>query len=423
MRPKTKQVIKDIFSLRMLFTFIHGIAAGLPLLLTGSTLQAWMKEENVDLTVIGAISLVGLPYTVKFLWAPLIDRYVWKKLGKRKGWIFLFQLALTAVIFAMGTMSPGVSLYPVVIVAFFITFFSASQDIVIDAYRREILPDNELGLGSTLYVQGYRVALLISGAGALVISDFFDDSMSVTAGWNKTYMIMAGIMALAAIIGLFAPKVADQENYPRSMKEAVIGPLKEFFTRDGWLLMLAFIFFYKVGDTMAANLSVPFYLDLGFEKTEVAVIAKAFGTISMLIGGFVAGFLIYFFGIMKSLFIFGFLQAISTFGFSILAITGKSIPVLTGVIAFENISAALGTAAFVAYMASITNKRFTGTQYALLSSLMGVPRVIAAAPTGWMAKHMGWFSFFLFCTLIAIPGMLLLVKLIQKDKALIAKSS
>lgn len=417
MQASTKQKIKNLFSLPMLFAFIHGIAAGLPLLLTGSTLQAWMKEENVDLSVIGAISLVGLPYTLKFLWSPLMDRYVWKKVGKRKGWILIAQLFVILSLYYLSTLSPALGLSTVVYAAILITFFSATQDIAIDAYRRESLKDEELGLGSTLYVQGYRVALLITGAGALAISDFLDDSMSVTIAWSQTYQIMAGVMFLAALVGLFAPKVPDQDNHPQSMKEAVIGPLKEFFTRDGWLLMLAFIFFYKVGDTMAANLTMPFYLDLGFEKKEVALVAKTFGTLFMLIGGFLGGFLIYFFGIMKSLFLFGFLQAISTFGFSLLAWTGKSIPVLTGVIAFENISSALGTAAYAAYMASLANKRFTATQYALLTSLMGVPRVIASAPTGWMAKHMGWFGFFLFCTLIAIPGMLFLVKLMKQKQA------
>jgi PAT family beta-lactamase induction signal transducer AmpG len=386
----------------MLVSFIMGFASGLPLLLTITVLQAWMTEEGVDLTVIGLFALVGLPYTLKFIWAPFLDRFTLSFLGRRKGWLLVAQVLLICSIAILGFTNPSKSPWMVAVAAFLVTFFSASQDIVVDAYRREDLADEELGLGSSLYVNGYRVGMLLASGGGLIMADHISFSM--------VYFIMALCMLPGVLTTLLTPEPTKPEGTPRSMKEAVLNPLIEYFTRHDALWMLAFILFYKIGDTMASAMTTPFYLDIGFSKTEIGTVVKLFGFWATIIGGLVGGVFMLRFGINRSLWVFGFLQAISTAGFALLARAGHSIPVLSGVIAFENLSSGMGTAAYVAFMASITNKKFTATQYALLSSLMGIPRVLASAPTGFFAKNLGWSSFFISCTLIAIPGMLILLK-------------
>jgi PAT family beta-lactamase induction signal transducer AmpG len=398
----SKLTIKSILSRKMLVSFIMGFASGLPLLLTITVLQAWMTEEGVDLTVIGLFALVGLPYTLKFIWAPFLDRFTLSFLGRRKGWLLVAQVLLICSIAILGFTNPSKSPWMVAVAAFLVTFFSASQDIVVDAYRREDLADEELGLGSSLYVNGYRVGMLLASGGGLIMADHISFSM--------VYFIMALCMLPGVLTTLLTPEPTKPEGTPRSMKEAVLNPLIEYFTRHDALWMLAFILFYKIGDTMASAMTTPFYLDIGFSKTEIGTVVKLFGFWATIIGGLVGGVFMLRFGINRSLWVFGFLQAISTAGFALLARAGHSIPVLSGVIAFENLSSGMGTAAYVAFMASITNKKFTATQYALLSSLMGIPRVLASAPTGYFAKNLGWMSFFIACTLIAIPGMLILFK-------------
>ena len=386
----------------MLVALLMGFSCGLPLLLTISVLQAWMKEEGVDLTVIGMMALVGLPYTLKFLWAPFLDRFTLPFLGRRRGWLLVAQFALIFSIAGLGFTDPGKNLWIVVFAAFLVTFFSASQDIVVDAYRREDLPDQELGLGSSLYVNGYRVGMLLASGGGLIMADYIPFSM--------VYLIMAACILPGVLTTLLAPEPTITHGTPRTIREAVVDPLVEYFKRRGALWILAFILLYKIGDTMASAMTIPFYLDIGFSKTEIGAIVKLFGFWAVIAGTLIGGVLMLRLGINRSLWIFGFLQAISTACFAILARIGHSVSVLSGVIAFENLSSGMGTAAYMAFMASITNKRFTATQYALLTSLMGVPRVLASAPTGFLAKNMGWVSFFIACTLIAIPGMLLLLK-------------
>ncbi|RJQ20539.1 MAG: MFS transporter [Nitrospiraceae bacterium] len=396
------KMLRTIFSRRMLVSFIMGFACGLPLLLTITVLQAWMKEEGVDLTVIGIMSLVGLPYTVKFLWAPFIDRFTLPFLGRRRGWLLIAQIALICSIAGLGLTSPGKDPWVVAIVAFIVTFFSASQDIVVDAYRREDLADTELGLGSSLYVNGYRVGMLLASGGGLIMADFMSFQM--------VYLIMSACMLPGVVTTLLTPEPALPAGTPKTMKEAVIDPLAEYFSRQGALWMLAFILLYKIGDTMASAMTTPFYLDIGFSKTEIGAVVKLFGFWATIIGSLTGGVFMLRMGINRSLWVFGFIQAISTAGFAALAIIGHSIPALAAVIAFENLSGGMGTAAYAAFMASITNRKFTATQYALLSSLMGVPRVMASAPTGYFAKHLGWVGFFVVCVLMAVPGMLLLMK-------------
>lgn len=386
----------------MLVALIMGFACGLPLRLTLDVLKAWMTLEGVDLTVIGIMSLVGLPYTVKFLWAPFMDRFTLPFLGRRRGWLLIAQIALICSIAGLGFTNPGQNPWMVAFAAFLVTFFSASQDIVVDAYRREDLSDEELGLGSALYINGYRVGMLLAGGGGLIMADH----MSFTI----VYLTMAVCMLPAVITTLLTPEPIITVGTPKSMKEALVGPLVEYFSRKGAILILAFILLYKIGDSMASAMTTPFYLDIGFSMTEIGTVGQIFGFGATFLGGLVGGVLMLRLKINRSLWVFGFLQAISTAGFALLARIGHNVPALAVVIAFENLSSGMGTAAFVAFIASITNKKFTATQYALLSSLMGVPRVIASAPTGYLAKNIGWESFFIFCTLIAIPGILLLIK-------------
>ncbi len=399
---KAQSIVKDIFSRRMLVSFILGFSCGLPLLLTLSLLQAWMKKEGVDLTVIGLMALVGLPYTLKFLWAPVMDRFTPGFLGRRRGWLLIAQIFLVFSIIGLGQTSPANNPWMVAFVAFLVTFFSASQDIVVDAYRREDLPDRELGLGSSLYVNGYRVGMLLASGGGLIMADHLPFSV--------VYLIMAACMLPGIFTTLLTPEPQVHEGTPKTIGEAVIKPLTEYFSRDGAVWILCFILFYKIGDTMASAITIPFYLDIGFTQTQIGTVVKLFGFWATIAGSLIGGVLMLKIGINRSLWIFGFLQAASTVGFAFLARIGSSITALSGVIAFENLSSGMGTTAFVAFMASITNKQFTATQYALLSSLMGVPRVLASAPTGFLAKHMGWENFFVACVLIAAPGIFLLLK-------------
>ena len=386
----------------MLVALMMGFSCGLPLLLTISVLQAWMKEEGVDLTVIGIMALVGLPYTLKFLWAPFMDRFTLPFLGRRRGWLLIAQVALIFSIAGLGSTDPGNNPWIVAFAAFLVTFFSASQDIVVDAYRREDLSDEELGLGSSLYVNGYRMGMLLASGGGLIMADYIPFSM--------VYLIMAACILPGVLTTLLAPEPEITLGTPKTIKEAVLDPLVEYFKRQGALWILAFILFYKMGDTMASAMTMPFYLDMGFSKTEIGTIVKLFGFWATIAGALIGGVLMLRLGINRCLWVFGFLQAISTACFALLARIGHSVPALSGVIAFENLSSGMGTAAYMAFMASITNKRFTATQYALLTSLMGVPRVLASAPTGFFAKNLGWVTFFIACTLIAIPGLLLLMK-------------
>lgn len=393
-------MLKLIFSSRMLVSFLMGFSCGVPLLLTLSVLQAWMKEEGVDLSVIGLFSLVGLPYTLKFLWSPILDRFTLPLFGRRRGWLLLFQIVLALAIAGLGMSNPATNPWLVAGAAFLVTFFSASQDIVVDAYRREDLSDNELGLGSSIYVNGYRVGMLLAGSGGLILADHFS--------FQQVYFMMAASLLVGIVTTMLCREPEVAEGTPKTFREAVLQPFVEYFSRDGALLILLFILLYKIGDQMASTMTIPFYLDIGFTKTQIGAVAKMFGFWATIGGGLLGGIMLLRLGILRSLWIFGILQAISTAGFSLLAMVGNNLTGLAAVIAFENLAGGMGTAAYVAYMASITNKKFTATQYALLSSLMGIPRVLASAPTGFMAQSIGWFWFFLFCTLIAIPGLVVL---------------
>jgi PAT family beta-lactamase induction signal transducer AmpG len=390
----------------MLVAFLMGFSGGLPLLLTWGVLQAWMTDKGVDLTWIGMISLVQIPYTWKLLWAPFIDRFVPPFLGRRRGWLLIAQIALMFAIVGLGYSDPVKNTGLMIVAAVLVAFFSATQDIVIDAYRREDLSDEELGLGSSMYVYGYRLGMLLASGGGLIMADHIS--------FSQVYFIMSLCMLPGIITTLLTPEPELVSGAPQTMKEAMVNPFVDYFNRNGALWILVFILLYKIGDTMASGITMPFYLETGFTKTEIGTVVKFFGTAATLAGAALGGLMLLKLGINRGLWIFGILQALSTAGFAILARIGYNITMLSGVIAFENLSSGMGTAAFVAFMASITNKKFTkftATQYALLTGIMGLSRQMASSVTGFMAKNMGWQSFFIFCTLIAIPGMLLLLKI------------
>jgi len=399
----TTSVFKVLASRRMLVALVMGFASGLPLLLTISVLQAWMKEEGVDLTVIGLMALVGLPYTLKFLWAPVLDRYTIPIFGRRRGWLLLAQTALVLAIISLSATNPAQSPWMVALAAFWVTFFSASQDIVIDAYRREDLTDEELGLGSSLYINGYRTGMLLASGGGLIMADHIPFSM--------VYLIMAACLLPGILTTLLTPEPKTPKGTPQTLQEAIVQPFVEYFSRPEAIWILMFILFYKIGDSMASTMTTPFYLDIAFTKSEIGSIVKLFGFWATIAGSLAGGLIMLKIGIYRSLWLFGVLQAISTAGFALLAQIGHSVPALAVVIAFENLSSGMGTAAYAAFMASITNQKFTATQYALLTSLMGVPRVVASAGSGFMAKTMGWEGYFIFCTLIALPGLLMLLRI------------
>lgn len=386
----------------MAAALLLGFSCGLPLPLTGQVLQAWLQQSGVELAAIGLVALIGLPYTLKFLWSPLFDRYELPFLGRRRGWLLVAQAAVAAALALLALGDPLVSPTLVGVAALAVAFASASQDIVVDAHRRETLAEHELGMGSSLYVYGYRTAMLVGSGGGLLLAD--------AVGFRTTYLVMAAGMIAGMTATLLAPEAPAVEDRPATLREAVVEPLRDYFGRPHAIAILAFVLLYKLGDTMAAAMTTPFYLDLGFTLTEVGSIVKLFGYWATLGGLFVGGAILFRLGILPSLWIFGILQAVSTAGFALLATIGPDLRGLTAVVTFENLTAGMGTAAYAAFMASLTNRRFTATQYALLSSLMGVPRVLFAAPTGWMAERLGWIEFFLVCTAVAAPGLVLLTR-------------
>ena len=399
-----KTLVGHIFSVKMLITSAMGFSSGLPLLLTSSALQAWMSDEGIDLGKIGLVALLGMPYAWKFLWAPVLDRFAFPVLGRRRGWLLVVQVLLACSIGAMGLYNPSIGMTSLMVIALLTAFFSATQDMVVDAYRREHLEESELALGSTVYVYGYRIGMVVAGSGTLILADIWS--------WRGAFVVMGLCMLVGIVTTLLAPEPGQTRPPAQSLGESVWGPFREFFSRQGAWPILAFILLYKLGDTMASAITMPFYLDMGFTKTQVGVVVKGAGLAAILVGMGLGGALVLRLGTWRSLWVFGVLQGVSTAGFSLMAWYvahyGPSIGVLSGVIGFENVAGGMGTAAYMAYMASQTDKRFTATQYALLTSLIGIPRNLLSAPVGHMVEAMGWEMFFLFCALVAIPGLMVL---------------
>lgn len=400
---------------RMLICIFTGFSSGLPLYILISLLPAWLRSEGVDLKSIGLFALIQLPFTWKFLWAPFFDRYA-PLMGRRRGWMLITQIALLLTIPTFGWLHPGLDLWTIAYLAAVVAFFSASQDIVLDAYRRELLPDIELGLGNAVHVNAYKIAGLVPGSLSLILADHLP--------WSSVFLITTLFMLPGILMTVLVQEPKLSQGKPKTLKAAVVEPFQEFMGRNGWqsaLLVLAFIFLYKLGDSMATALATPFYLDMGFSKTEIGLIAKNAGLWPSVIGGLLGGIWMVKLGINRALWLFGVVQMIAILGFAWLAVVGHDLLWLGIVIGVEALGVGLGTAAFVAYIAHTTHPLYTATQFALFTSLAAVPRTFANAATGYLVEWLGWVSFFLFCFVIAIPGMLLLIKIApwnEKEKAL-----
>ncbi|WP_133679500.1 AmpG family muropeptide MFS transporter [Paludibacterium purpuratum] len=394
----------------MLTCVLTGFSSGLPLYVLINLLPAWLRGAGVDLKAIGLFALIQLPFTWKFLWSPLLDRFVPPFLGRRRGWMLVSQVLLTVGIGTFGWFEPQRDLWSIAMLAFAVAFFSASQDIVLDAFRREILSDRELGLGNTVHINAYRLASLVPGSLALILADHLP--------WGSVFWITALFMLPGVGLSLWAAEPALTHGAPKTLREAVWEPFHEFIHRAGWrsaLTILLFIFLYKLGDSMATSLATPFYLDLGFTKSQIGLVAKHAGLWPSVIGGLAGGVWMLKMGINRALWVFGLAQCLAILGFALLASAGHyghvgtpELVKLAGVIGFEALGVGLGTAAFVAFIARCTDPAYTATQFALFSSLSAVPRTMANAATGYLVESMGWMPFFLLCFVLALPGMLML---------------
>ena len=398
-----------LFNRRMLICIFTGFASGMPLYLLISLVPAWLRTEGVGLKEIGFFALVGLPYTWKFLWSPLLDRYQLTlfsfRPGLRRSWMLGTQLALLAAIAGLGFFDPSSQLWPIAWLCLLIAFLSATQDIVLDAYRRQLLSDEELGMGSSIHVNAYRIAGLVPGSLSLILADILP--------WQTVFIATSAFMLTGIGLTLSIREPAQAARHPTSLRSAVIEPFNEFFSRQGVKqagLILLFMLLYKLGDSMATALATPFYLDLGFTKTQIGLVAKNAALWPMIVGGILGGILMIRIGINRALWTFGLVQIVSILGFAVLARVGEGVWLLALAISFEYLGVGLGTAAFVAFIARSTHPAFAATQFALFTALTAVPRTVASSATGIIVEGMGWENFFYLCTALAIPGMLLLLK-------------
>ena len=380
-----------------------GFASGLPLALTGGTLQAWATIEQVSLQEIGFLTLVGTAYTLKFLWAPLVDRYAPPWLGRRRGWMVLMQVLLALGLLAMGSLSPGKSLWLLAFVAVFVAFCSATQDIAFDAYRSDVLRKDERGAGAALSVLGYRLAMLVSGGLALILADQW-------LGWGSTYLLMGALMLLVALASFWAPEPEVPALTPRSLKQAVLEPFREFFGRPEAVTVLVLIVLYKLGDAFAGALSTTFLIRAaGYTATEVGTVNKLLGLAATIVGALAGGALMARLGLYRSLMLFGVLQAVSNVGFWVISVGPHNVWLMAAGVGIENLCGGMGTAAFVALLMGLCNQQFSATQFALLSALSAVGRTYLAGPlTPQLVQVAGWPVFFLLTVLIALPGLWLL---------------
>ena len=402
---------RKLISRRMLFCMLAGFSSGLPLYVVLQLLPAWLRDQGVDLGKIGLMSLVGFPYTWKFVWSPLLDRYA-PPLGRRRGWALLMQLACALGIAALGFCDPKVSLTAISAIAALVAFGSATQDIVLDAWRRELLHDDELGFGSALFVNAYRVAGLVPGSLALILADHLP--------WSTVYPIVGAFMLVGVLATAVAPEVEDPHPPPTSLLDAIVSPFREFYARGGLRgssTLLAFMFLYKLGDVMATALATPFYLDLGFTKTDIGTVSKLVGLTATVIGGLLGGAIMARIGMRRSLQWFGVAQMVPIVGFAWLAQVGPSIPVLACVVAAENLGIGMGTTALVAFLQQATHKKFSATQFALFSSFVALPRMLAGATSGYLATALGWPTFFVMCTALALPGLALVGVVAPREPA------
>ncbi|HEX2530092.1 MAG TPA: AmpG family muropeptide MFS transporter, partial [Burkholderiaceae bacterium] len=403
--PTSSAAWHSYLNRRMLICVFIGFSSGLPLFILLSLLQAWLAKSGLNVKTLGLFALVMFPYTWKFLWSPLMDRFSFGPLGRRRGWMALTQTALLFAIGTMGTFDPQKQVTMIAFMAALIAFLSASQDIALDAYRREILPDNEQGLGSAVFVNAYRVAGMVPGALSLILADLMP--------WSAVFWITAAFMLPGLACTLLVEEPQVYGTPPKSIRDAIVLPFREFLGRGGWrgaLWVLGFIFLYKLGDSMATALATKFYIDLGFSMTQIGVVAKTTGFWASIAGGIIGGAWMVQLGINRGLWIFGVVQAVAILGFAWLAHAGADTLLLAVVIGFEAFGVGLGTAAFVAYIAKTTDPRYTATQFALFTSLAAVPRTFINSSVGFIVAETGWFVFFILCFLLALPGMLMLPK-------------
>lgn len=393
-----------MFNRRMLICIFTGLASGLPLYILIQLVPAWLRTEGVGLKEIGFFTLVQLPYTWKFIWAPLLDRYS-LPLGRRRGWMLLSQVILLAAVASLGLWSPIDKLEVIALLCILVAVFGATQDVAIDAYRRELLPDRELGLGNSIHIQAYRISGLLPASLSLILADQIP--------WSWVFVVTGGYMLIGIGLTFSIAEANKEPKAPKTLREAVVEPFRDFIGREGVrgaLLILGFMFLYKLGDSMATALSTPFYIDLGFSLTEIGVVAKNAALWPSIIGGLMGGVLMLKIGINRALWLFGIVQLVTILGFALLAFVGDVLTVLVVVIAMEYLGVGLGTAAFTAFIARATNPAFAATQFALFTALTAVPRTFSSAVSGIIVEGTGWVNFFLLCTLLALPGMLLLFK-------------
>ena len=400
--PTFKQAI---FNRRMLICIFMGFSSGLPLFILYQLVPGWLRSEGVSLTEIGLFLLIGIPYVWKFIWAPLMDRYSLPVLGRRRSWMLLTQVLLLFSIAGFGYVDPIMNIWSVAYLAAAVAFFSASQDIVLDAYRRELLPEHELGLGNSIHVQAYRLSGLVPGSLAFILADHIS--------WQSVFLIVAAFMLIGIFLSLSIKELNNTLQAPKTLRQAVVLPFRDFISRKGIksaLQILAFLFLYKLGDSMATALQTPFFIDLGFTKTEIGVVAKTASLIAMTIGLAVGGIVMIKLSINRALWLFGLVQIVSILGFAALAEIGHNTYALAFAMGFEYLGVGLGTAAFTAFIARATNPAFAATQFALFTALTALPRTFANATTGAIVEQIGWTNFYFMCTALAIPGMLMLLK-------------
>ncbi|NBT58827.1 MFS transporter [bacterium] len=400
---RAKEYLQIFTSRKMAVTALLAFSSGLPLPLVSGTLDVWMRSEAVDLTVIGLFSFVQLPYSLKVLWAPFMDFFRLPWLHARAGWMLVTQALLAAALFTMGQLNPVSSPWSIAGMAFLVCFLAASQDIAIDGYRAELLSEKERGMGAALASVGGRVGFLVSGSVALILSQHLP--------WSTVYTVMAICMGVGVLGALLSPRT-EAENHSRiSLKQSVVDPFKGILSREKALWMLVFVLLFKLGDVVAGKMLSPFLIDTGFSREQLGLVNKGFGMIVSVIGGILGGALYAKWGMRKSLWIFGCLQMLSNFVFVAQYFSGKNDAMLFLSVGIENFCASLGSVAFVAFLMALCQSGLAGTQYAILSSLFALTRTLAAAPTGFLAKSLGWPGFFVLSALLALPGLWLLRKL------------
>ncbi len=404
--PENKNTFKQaILNKRMLICIFTGFSSGLPLFVLYQLVPGWLRDEGVSLAEIGLFSLIGIPYVWKFLWSPLMDRYSLGIIGRRRSWMLATQILLLGAIAAFGFINPVMNIWSVAYLAAAVAFFSASQDIVLDAYRRELLPDNELGLGNSIHVQAYRLSGLVPGSLGFILADHIS--------WQSVFIIISAFMLIGVLLTLVIKELDSEHSAPRTLQEAVMLPFKDFIESKGLKsagYTLLFLVLYKLGDNMATALQTPFFIDMGFSKTEIGVIAKTSSLIAMTVGIIVGGLVMVKLSINRALWLFGFVQIVSILGFAALAEIGHNNYALAIAMGFEYLGVGLGTAAFTAFIAKTTNPAFAATQIALFTALAVIPRTFANATTGVIVEQIGWTNFYFLCTALAVPGMLMLLK-------------